>query len=175
VEPVVDYTKVEGITYKKSVAFVNNFIINTTQFLNRFSYLCEERLDTVSHNIQRLEIILSLLEAKLASIPGLSDAAPAPVTSNSADAPPHPPTEYTEEVQTAPVDDGVMKNSTDPRYLRYFKMIKNGVPLSAVKQKMMIEGYDPNVLDFPDAPSDYKGEPVELPPPPAEVEEEDFN
>jgi len=173
VEPVVDYTKVEGITYKKSVAFVNNFIINTTQFLNRFSYLCEERLDTVSHNIQRLEIILSLLEAKLASIPGLSDAAPAPVTSSSGDAPPLPPTEYTETVAT-PVDDGVLKNHSDPRYLKYFRMIKNGVPLSGVKQKMMFEGYDPNILDIPDGPSDYQGGDVELPPPPAEEIEDVF-
>ena len=44
VEPVVDYSKVDAVNIKKTIAFVNNFAINTTQFLNRFSYICEQRL-----------------------------------------------------------------------------------------------------------------------------------
>src|SRR6185437_136554 len=38
----------------------------------RFSYLCEQKLNDVSRNIQRLETTLSLLETKLQSIDGLS-------------------------------------------------------------------------------------------------------
>lgn len=68
---MIDYRRVEPIPVKKTVAFVNNFIIDTTQFLNRFSYLCEQRLNDVSRKLQRLEVTMALLEAKLNSIPGL--------------------------------------------------------------------------------------------------------
>jgi hypothetical protein len=36
-------------------------------------------------------------------------------------------------------------------------MLKNGVPLAAVQQKMMFEGFSPDVLSNPDGPSDFKG------------------
>jgi hypothetical protein len=58
----IDYTKVDPIPYRKTVAYVNNFVINTTQFLNRFSYLCEKKLNDVANGIQRLEITMQLLE-----------------------------------------------------------------------------------------------------------------
>jgi hypothetical protein len=44
---------VEPIPFKKTVAYVNHFVIQTTQFLNRFSFLCEQRLDQVSRHLQR--------------------------------------------------------------------------------------------------------------------------
>jgi hypothetical protein len=50
-----------------------------------------------------------------------------------------------------------MTNAQDPRYAKYFKMLKNGVPLAAVQQKMMFEGFSPDVLSNPDGPSDFKG------------------
>mgnify|MGYP002385750259 CR=1 FL=1 len=50
-----------------------------------------------------------------------------------------------------------MTNAQDPRYTKYFKMLKNGVPLAAVQQKMMFEGFSPDVLSNPDGPSDFKG------------------
>lgn len=85
----VDYTTVEPLPYKKTLAYVNNFIINTTQFLNRFSYLCETKLNDVSRDIQRLEITMSILEAKLNSIPELEGivatnlATPAPTEADT--------------------------------------------------------------------------------------------
>ena len=42
------------------------------------------------------------------------------------------------------------KNSEDERYSKYFKMLKMGVPLQAVKNKMKQEGLDDSVLDNPD-------------------------
>ena len=41
----------------------------------------------------------------------------------------------------------------DERYSKYFKMLKMGVPLQAVKNKMAVEGLDGNVLDNPDTPA----------------------
>lgn len=48
----------------------------------------------------------------------------------------------------------VMKMKDDPRYARYFKMVQIGVPMAQVKQKMMMEGVNPDILDNPDAPAD---------------------
>jgi WASH complex subunit CCDC53 len=42
----------------------------------------------------------------------------------------------------------------DPRYARYFKMVQIGVPMAQVKQKMMMEGVNPDILDNPDALAD---------------------
>ena len=57
----INYEEVEGLPYKKTLAFVNNFVINTTQFINRFSFLCEHKLAGVSRDIQRLEATMSIL------------------------------------------------------------------------------------------------------------------
>jgi len=75
-ETPLDYKTLPPIPYKKTVTLVNNFVINTTEFLNKFSYLCEQKLGKVTADIERLEITMNILEAKLASIPGLQDSAP---------------------------------------------------------------------------------------------------
>lgn len=99
----IDFKTVDSLPQRKTITLVNNFIINTTQFLNKFSYLCEEKLADVSNQIEKLEITLNILEAKLASIPGLEpvnipeptttdvSAPVAPPSMNSSDAPPPPP------------------------------------------------------------------------------------
>jgi len=42
----------------------------------------------------------------------------------------------------------------DPRYQTYFKMMRLKIPISGIKQKMMLEGFNPDILDHPNAPSD---------------------
>ncbi|KAK6170791.1 hypothetical protein SNE40_019096 [Patella caerulea] len=171
VGPGVDYTKVDAIQQKRSIAFINHFITHTARFLNRFSCVCEEKLENLSTKIQHLEISLSILEAKLSSIPGLenvtvessssstpvatsgpvSSEAPAPsqntavnnVSSDTATpAAQVPPPEEVKPQQTV---------SKDPRYARFFKMLQVGVPAQAVKLKMSAEGLNPDLLDTPDA------------------------
>ena len=46
----------------QTVWMINNMIIETTQFLNRFSYLCEQKLLQVNRDLQRVENTLKLLE-----------------------------------------------------------------------------------------------------------------
>jgi WASH complex subunit CCDC53 len=41
----------------------------------------------------------------------------------------------------------------DPTFTRWFTMLKVGIPLQAVKNKMQSEGYDPSVMDRPNDPS----------------------
>ena len=50
------------------------------------------------------------------------------------------------------VSEPLLKVSEDERYSKYFKMLRMGVPMQAVKNKMKSEGLDDNILDDPDAP-----------------------
>lgn len=72
-EPLIDYNAMPAIPYRKTINHVNQFVITSTQFLNRFSCLCEQKLANLSRHIQRLEVTLNILEAKLNSIPGLEN------------------------------------------------------------------------------------------------------
>ncbi|XP_068951352.1 WASH complex subunit 3 isoform X4 [Petaurus breviceps papuanus] len=69
----IDLTKVPAIQQKRTVAFLNQFVVHTVQFLNRFSTVCEEKLSALSLRIQQIETTLNILDAKLSSIPGLED------------------------------------------------------------------------------------------------------
>lgn len=176
VGPGIDYTKVESINQKRLIAFLNHFVSHTGGFLNRFSCVCEEKLEKLSHRIQQLEITLNLLEAKISSIPGLENVtaasgasgasqttptdtgggatapppagAPAQPSADSAAAPPPPPAE--EAKPANPI-------SKDPRFMKYFKMVQVGVPEQVVKMKMSAEGFNPDLLDDPDAPAPAGG------------------
>lgn len=61
--------QVEAIQQKRTIAFINHYITHTASFLNRFSCVCEEKLEHLSNRIQNLEITLSLLETKVNLIP----------------------------------------------------------------------------------------------------------
>ncbi|XP_051547342.1 WASH complex subunit 3-like isoform X2 [Myxocyprinus asiaticus] len=126
----IDLTKVPAIQQRRIVAFLNQFIVHTVRFLNRFSTVCEEKLASISLRIQQIETTLSILEAKA-----------------------------TREVQRVPLElkaealvENVMTVAKDPRYARYLKMVQVGVPVMAIKNKMVLEGLDPSLLDTPDAP-----------------------
>lgn len=185
VGPNVDFTKVGPINHKRTLAFLNHFITHSVRFLNRFSCVCEEKLADLSNKIQRIEIMMSILEAKLASIPGLEDvtvstpapsgaaAAPAagsapppasdaPQPAVEAQGPPAPPAEEPEPEKPT------MTVSKDPRYAKYFQMIKVGVPLMAIAPKMKAEGLDPSYLENPDAPA-----PEGAPPPPGQSDSDE--
>ncbi|KAL2102975.1 hypothetical protein ACEWY4_002143 [Coilia grayii] len=177
----VDLTKVPAIQQRRIVAHLNQFVVHTVRFLNRFSTVCEEKLATISLRIQQIETTLSILEAKLSSIPGLEDVkvegvterlsaeangpvAPAshtdaPVvatavaaTASAAPEPPHQPAEVAIEPKAESAESNVMTVAKDPRYARYLKMVQVGVPVMAIKNKMVMEGLDPSLLDNPNAP-----------------------
>ncbi|XP_053719218.1 WASH complex subunit 3 [Synchiropus splendidus] len=172
----VDLTKVPAIQQRRIVAYLNQFIVHTVRFLNNFSTVCEEKLSSVSLRIQQIETTLCILEAKLSSIPGLEDVTvdgggksravlnngSVPAAQNQADGPaggslpaPEPVPSAQEPVtqlQPEAEDSNVLTVSKDPRYARYLKMVQVGVPAMAIRNKMVMEGLDPNLLDTPDAP-----------------------
>ncbi len=57
--------QVEPISQKRTLAFMNHFVIHTAHFLSRFSCVCEEKLSDLSIRLQRLETTLKLLEGKV--------------------------------------------------------------------------------------------------------------
>lgn len=158
----VDYSKVDPLHQKRTLTFLNHFLIRTTSFLNHFSSVCDEKLENLLIRIQRLEASMCILEAKLASIPGLDDVADAEL----AEIPPKQPEadvpepsnnqskiEETQSVPSMPSEPPKPKMivSQDPRFSKYFKMINMGVPVGAVQLKMTSEGVDPEILNNPDA------------------------
>ncbi|XP_075065374.1 WASH complex subunit 3 isoform X1 [Mixophyes fleayi] len=171
----IDLTKVPAIQQKRTVAFLNQFVVHTVQFLNRFSTICEEKLSALSLRIQQIETTLNILDAKLSSIPGLEDVKVETqqlsknnitngILQSQADTESlaiSPPSEVMqqnsindlntlqkEEVQT----DNVPTVSKDPRYARYLKMVQVGVPVMAIRNKMISEGLNPDLLETPNAP-----------------------
>lgn len=162
----VDLTKVPAIQQRRIVAYLNQFVVHTVRFLNRFSIVCEEKLANISLRIQQIETTLSILEAKLSSIPGLEDVtvdggshvaqSNGPTTANqnqTAGTPAEtPPEAAPEPPQAERPAENVKTVAKDSRYARYLKMVQVGVPVMAIRNKMVAEGLDPNLLETPDAP-----------------------
>ncbi|XP_057597454.1 WASH complex subunit 3 isoform X1 [Hippopotamus amphibius kiboko] len=164
----IDLTKVPAIQQKRTVAFLNQFVVHTVQFLNRFSTVCEEKLADLSLRIQQIETTLNILDAKLSSIPGLDDVtfevSPISVTNET-----HSETTSEQSQQNSLQDSGpqesevtpenILTVAKDPRYARYLRMVQVGVPVMAIRNKMISEGLDPDLLERPDAPvPDGEGE-----------------
>ncbi|TFK04753.1 E3 ubiquitin-protein ligase RNF135 [Platysternon megacephalum] len=167
----IDLTKVPAIQQKRTVAFLNQFVVHTVQFLNRFSTVCEEKLSALSLRIQQIETTLNILDAKLSSIPGLEDVkfevssanmnsvtnGPVPqATTDQHSVSVSPQSEQNSihgigQQKTEAAAENVMTVAKDPRYARYLKMVQVGVPVMAIRNKMISEGLDPDLLETPDA------------------------
>eukprot|EP00243_Klebsormidium_subtile_P006003 TRINITY_DN2498_c0_g1_i4.p1 TRINITY_DN2498_c0_g1~~TRINITY_DN2498_c0_g1_i4.p1 ORF type:complete len:188 (+),score=27.43 TRINITY_DN2498_c0_g1_i4:78-641(+) len=52
---------------QKTLVLVNTFVVHTTQLLNRFAALCENKLADINGRIHRIDAALALLETKLRS------------------------------------------------------------------------------------------------------------
>ncbi|KAM6215931.1 WASH complex subunit 3 isoform 2-T2 [Rhynchocyon petersi] len=158
----IDLTKVPAIQQKRTVAFLNQFVVHTVQFLNHFSTVCEEKLADLSLRIQQIETTLNILDAKLSSIPGLDDVTfeVSPVNKSISNGPHSEATSV--QSQNSVQDSGAQESegagenlltvAKDPRYARYLKMVQVGVPVLAIRNKMISEGLDPDLLEQPDAP-----------------------
>lgn len=174
-----------------TLLLVNNFLINTTNFLNQFSETVEKKISGVSSRVTELEILLAVLEAKLNSIPGLefssgelpptaapaassAPAAPSSAAAPAAAAPAPAPAAAAPVPVAAPVETptGVLAKD-HPGYAPFFKMLRVGVPLPVVAGKVTAAGLNASLLDNPDAiipeGSDGAGSSalVVAPPPPA--------
>lgn len=143
IDPSSDYEKISPILQKRIVVFINHFVSNTVSFLNTFTQSCESQLMEFEYKIQKIEASLLILESQLSSIPGLNDSQVSTIHNESSTL------ELPVEKLSA---DNKSQNLTaidNPHFAKFFKMLQFGVPIQAVKNKMEIEGLDPNILDNP--------------------------
>lgn len=68
-QATINLSKIECIPPKNTIATINQFILNTTDFINRFAFFSEEKLLYLDENVEKLETQLILLEKKLETIP----------------------------------------------------------------------------------------------------------
>ncbi|XP_065158136.1 WASH complex subunit 3 [Atheta coriaria] len=179
IAPNVDFNSIQPIHQKRTIAFVNHFLLSTVSFLNDFASSCESRLMQFEYKLQKVEASLLILESQLSSIPDLNDVSSKPAQVN-VDLPEVEVTTTdavvveteqnqsenvnaeqgneqkdekdvnTEENNNGLQSDG-LKASADPRFRKVFKMLQFGVPAEAVRLKMKAEGVDPQILDNPNA------------------------
>ncbi|KAF5284577.1 hypothetical protein FQR65_LT02403 [Abscondita terminalis] len=147
IDPNIDYEKISPILQKRIVVFINHFISNTVSFLNSFAQSCESRLMEFDYKIQKVEASLLILESQLSSIPSLNDSQLSSVqVENSTLELPEVKEEVVEDISVQSC-----KAADDPRFSKFFKMLQVGVPRQAVKNKMELEGLDPNIIDNPNS------------------------
>lgn len=156
----IDPASIKPLQIQTTLLYVNNFIVNSTKFLNNFSESCDIKLTNISTKINSLDTILCVLEAKLNSVPGLeTDDIPPPSTTTSSSAPNPPQTEQDNvppsSQPSTPSD--MVKASEHPDYAPFFKLQRLGVPMPVVSAKTVAAGLDPNVLEDPDAMISLKG------------------
>jgi Ca2+-binding EF-hand superfamily protein len=170
----IDTTKIRPVPVQATLLLVNNFIINTTKFLNTFSEACDAKLSKVSTKLNDLDLVLTILETKLGSIPGLeytSSDLPSTTPTTTAAAPPYdsstpvpappppgaPPSTSLPPLSTSSQETTMVTQApsavpaTDhPDYSDFFKLLRIGVPPPVVKAKLSAAGLDPSYVDTPD-------------------------
>ncbi|XP_032515059.1 WASH complex subunit 3 [Danaus plexippus] len=160
----VDLSKIAALQQKRTLAFVNHFVITTVQFLNNFSKKCEQRLMQFERKIEKINATMVLLEAKLSSIPELNNITGDETRINvkEEELKPKESKEVIEESKnesdqkdkTNTVENGNTEGTAGEHvekikkeYERFVKMVQVGVPTEAVKLKISLEGLDPSELD----------------------------
>ncbi|XP_061386976.1 WASH complex subunit 3 [Musca vetustissima] len=168
----VDKTQLPPLHQKRILAFVNHFLISSCSFLNEFSLQCETKFIELERKLQKVEAALTILEAKLASIPDVENKETATPNSektaaveqnnnnnNNNDvsnktepgnnkAPAEQEEDVAEQPAATPTPQGIPA-SEHSLYKKFFKMLQVGVPLPAVQLKMQSEGLDANILSNP--------------------------
>eukprot|EP01006_Ploeotia_vitrea_P019370 TRINITY_DN51555_c0_g1_i2.p1 TRINITY_DN51555_c0_g1~~TRINITY_DN51555_c0_g1_i2.p1 ORF type:complete len:221 (-),score=62.98 TRINITY_DN51555_c0_g1_i2:454-1071(-) len=202
-----EYSMQQPIPFNKTLELVNKFVTHNVQFLNKFSVAAEDKLRATDSALSRMETTLRILEAKLGSIEGLDEEAPAaaaatpaapaapsgggpppppggggPPPPPGAGGPPPPPGGGGAPPPPPPMGGGAppppppmggggpppplggppppaaggVLCKDDPKLEPFFKMLRFGVPVPAIKIKVQQAGLDPDLIDTPDAPSPYQ-------------------
>jgi len=173
----VEKSKEDPIPTRKLMMIVNDYVVNSTRFVNRFHAVCEEKLQTVSKRITQTEIMLSILEGKINSVDYVSNMATTAGTAAAAadvlpdvaaDAPAAAPaaTEASAQPQAggaepaaaagepepppapaAPAGPKMYKYKDHPSYMKFFYLLGIGIPKMALAQQMRVNDLDPIVLE----------------------------
>uniref|UniRef100_A0A1I8A4C2 WASH complex subunit 3 n=1 Tax=Steinernema glaseri TaxID=37863 RepID=A0A1I8A4C2_9BILA len=174
ISPDVELSKVKPLNLKRTVAFANFYLSQVASMLNNFAAIAEKKIMDIEWRLELMESELAICEEKIKSVPEVSEAlshfrnctaVASPFNQSevsiSDDSELNAAKSETREISNPTVHDTpydepseesakVLKNSEHPAYAKYFKMLKMGVVEAAVKQKMIVDGLDPLILDNPD-------------------------
>ncbi|KAJ3426265.1 wash complex subunit [Anaeramoeba flamelloides] len=161
-EEDVNYEELPGLSYNKTITYINDFVIKSVHFLNKFSTNCERKLSEIDSSIKRLDTIMNIFEDKLSSIEGLDDIdVPRETTSTTTTT--TTTTEENKEEENQEEEEkekeetqetsNVVKLKDDLRYRKWCQLVMRGVPKVAIRMKMEAEGLDPDLLDDPEQPA----------------------
>ena len=78
-----DLEDTRSIPFRQTLDLVSAFVISTTEMMNKFAVNCEDKLNQVGEDLNRLETTLEILESKLNSIEGLDSQTNTNSTSTS--------------------------------------------------------------------------------------------
>ncbi|XP_047513994.1 WASH complex subunit 3 [Pieris napi] len=146
----IDYDSMAALQQKRTLAFVNHFILTTVQFLNNFAKQCEQKLMCYENKLEKINASLVLLETRLSSLPEISGPEPTLINQQfetESENTTQPEATTDAEEKTTDVEENPTQ-TIKPEYVRFVKMVHVGVPLQAVKLKVSLEGLDPNELDI---------------------------
>ncbi|XP_043274775.1 WASH complex subunit 3 [Venturia canescens] len=165
IEPTIDFTKVPPIHQKRTISFINHFVVNAVSFLNKLALNCEEKLFDFENKLQRIEAAVVILESRLASIPSCEEKLPVPEKvsqqlledKEKVDAESIPPAEAKGDIDETDklVDEGANDKEKlipickHPLYEEFFRMKNIGAAVEALKRTMTLRGLDPDALDDP--------------------------
>lgn len=161
-DPNCRLDQIPPIEHGNLVKFLNNTFYAIAEQLNTFSNNVESRLLPLNRQLNTCYANLVILEMKLNSVNPTTITAQETVTVNDQSAPvkgPEAPeiVETTNEAnsnaqtetQTSEETTESNEPAEDQSYLNtYKKMLKFGVHESAVRQKMLIDGLDPSLLNL---------------------------
>lgn len=132
--------QIDPINPRRLLAFVNYWLSTTTNFLNEFCEKCDNRFHRIERRLEQIETALTLVEAKLASVPNLQivsvQAPNQPIASNTNQQPKLQENqqkntdvpETSKVVETTKSADDVKEESggsqMDPELAKYFKMLQ---------------------------------------------------
>lgn len=65
----IDLSKLEAVPFKNTIGVLNEYILNTLDFINKFGHCNENKLYELDQVLDEIESKVLLLEKKLDSIP----------------------------------------------------------------------------------------------------------
>lgn len=157
----------ERVDAKVVGALVNRFVADSGEFLRSFACRSEAKLLDLGKRLQRLEALVEIIETKVRHVGPDEDLAPdANLGEARPDTEPAPGKAAVDHVPSAePVTEQILpapaavlpvdKASGDPeaapevdeRYMVYQRMLRTGVPMLAVRQRLLMDAIGDPTLD----------------------------
>ena len=124
----------KALSSQNSIILINNFISTTTIFFDNFIDDTQLKISNISNKVTELETLLSVLEAKLNSVPCLEKRSEESFTK------PESIENYTEASTETEIEPEKVTYPSD--FEPYLKLIKVGVPMMVVAAKVSAAGLD---------------------------------